>query len=80
MILPDFKAFPRTGRILGVDWGLSRIGLAVSDGTGDFVFHGKRQLGCVGKYQPFGGVATVAQHGGLFGGGGIGGHPCDLCG
>ena len=38
MILPDFKAFPRTGRILGVDWGLSRIGLAVSDGTGDFVF------------------------------------------
>jgi putative Holliday junction resolvase len=38
MILPDFKAFPRTGRILGVDWGLSRIGLAVSDTTGDFIF------------------------------------------
>ena len=38
MILPDFKAFPRTGRILGVDWGLSRIGLAVSDTNGDFIF------------------------------------------
>jgi putative Holliday junction resolvase len=38
MILPDFKGFPRTGRILGVDWGLSRIGLAVSDATGEFVF------------------------------------------
>ena len=38
MILADFKAFPRTGRILGVDWGLSRIGLAVSDPSGEFVF------------------------------------------
>ena len=38
MILPDFKAFPRTGRILGVDWGLSRIGGAVSDATREFVF------------------------------------------
>ncbi len=38
MILPDFKGFPRTGRILGVDWGLSRIGVAVSDPNRDFVF------------------------------------------
>ena len=38
MILPDFKGFPRTGRILGVDWGLSRIGFAVSDPNRDFVF------------------------------------------
>ena len=38
MILPDFKAFPRTGRILGIDWGLRRIGVAVSDATRDFVF------------------------------------------
>lgn len=38
MILPDFKAFPRDGRILGVDWGLRRIGVAVSDPTHEFVF------------------------------------------
>ncbi|MDW2975206.1 MAG: Holliday junction resolvase RuvX [Alphaproteobacteria bacterium] len=38
MILPDFKAFPRVGRILGVDWGLRRIGIAVSDPKREFVF------------------------------------------
>ncbi|MBR4892102.1 MAG: Holliday junction resolvase RuvX [Alphaproteobacteria bacterium] len=38
MILPDFKVFPRKGRILGVDWGLRRIGVAVSDVTHEFVF------------------------------------------
>lgn len=38
MILPDFKAFPPVGRILGIDWGLRRIGLAVSDPGRDFVF------------------------------------------
>ncbi len=38
MILPDFKGFPRAGRIIGVDWGLSRIGVAVSDPSRDFVF------------------------------------------
>ena len=38
MILPDFKAFPRKGRVLGIDWGLRRIGVAVSDPARDFVF------------------------------------------
>ena len=38
MILPDFKAFPRVGRILGIDWGLRRIGVAVSSPMRDFVF------------------------------------------
>lgn len=38
MILPDFKAFPRSGRVLGIDWGLRRIGVAVSDPARDFVF------------------------------------------
>ena len=38
MILPDFKAFPHAGRILGVDWGQRRIGVAVSDSTHEFVF------------------------------------------
>ena len=38
MILSDFKAFPRVGRILGIDWGLRRIGIAVSDPMRDFVF------------------------------------------
>ena len=38
MILPDFKAFPRTGRIIGVDWGARRVGLAVSDESRAFVF------------------------------------------
>lgn len=38
MILPDFKAFPIKGRILGVDWGARRTGIAVSDDARDFVF------------------------------------------
>ena len=38
MILPDFKAFPHNGRLLGIDWGLRRIGVAVSDTGHDFVF------------------------------------------
>jgi len=38
MILPDFKAFPATGRIVGIDWGARRTGVAVSDPTRQFVF------------------------------------------
>ncbi|MBQ8294492.1 MAG: Holliday junction resolvase RuvX [Alphaproteobacteria bacterium] len=38
MILPDFKGFPPVGRILGIDWGLRRIGVAVSSPERDFVF------------------------------------------
>ena len=38
MILPDFKVFPRDGRVLGIDWGLRRVGVAVSDAGRDFVF------------------------------------------
>ncbi len=38
MILPDFKSFPRTGRILGVDWGARRTGVAISDASREFVF------------------------------------------
>ena len=38
MILSDYKDFPRVGRIIGLDWGLRRCGLAVSDENRDFVF------------------------------------------
>lgn len=38
MILPDFKAFPRTGRIVGIDWGARRTGVAVTDASREFVF------------------------------------------
>lgn len=38
MILPDFKAFPRLGRIIGLDWGARRTGVAVSDASRDFIF------------------------------------------
>ncbi|MDR0741808.1 MAG: Holliday junction resolvase RuvX [Rickettsiales bacterium] len=38
MILANFKDFPRIGRILGVDWGQCRVGLAVSDETQEFFF------------------------------------------
>lgn len=38
MILPDFKAFPRTGRIMGIDWGARRTGVAVTDASREFVF------------------------------------------
>ena len=38
MILSDYKDFPRVGRIIGLDWGLRRCGVAVSDEKRDFVF------------------------------------------
>ena len=38
MILSDYKDFPRNGRILGLDWGLHRCGVAVSDENRGFVF------------------------------------------
>lgn len=38
MILHDYKDFPRVGRILGLDWGLRRCGVAVSDENRDFIF------------------------------------------
>ncbi len=38
MILSNYKDFPRIGRILGLDWGARRCGVAVSDETRDFVF------------------------------------------
>ena len=38
MILPDFKDFPRTGRIIGIDWGARRTGVAVSSENREFVF------------------------------------------
>ncbi len=38
MILPNFNDFPRSGPVMGIDWGARRTGVAVSDGTRDFVF------------------------------------------
>lgn len=38
MILPDFNDFPRSGPLLGIDWGACRTGVAVSDKSLDFVF------------------------------------------
>lgn len=38
MILSDYKDFPTKGRIIGIDWGLRRCGIAVSDENRDFVF------------------------------------------
>ncbi len=38
MILSDYKDFPRIGRILGLDWGARRCGVAVSDEKHTFVF------------------------------------------
>lgn len=38
MILSDYKDFPRMGRIISLDWGLRRCGVAVSDESRDFTF------------------------------------------
>ena len=38
MILSDYKDFPRNGRIIGLDWGLRRCGVAISDENRAFVF------------------------------------------
>ena len=38
MILSDYKDFPRAGRIISLDWGLRRCGVAVSDKSREFTF------------------------------------------
>jgi putative Holliday junction resolvase len=38
MILCDYKDFPIYGRILGLDWGQRRCGVAISDENRGFVF------------------------------------------
>lgn len=38
MILADCNGFPRVGRVMGIDWGARRVGIAVSDPSRDFVF------------------------------------------
>ncbi len=38
MILADCNGFPRAGRVLGIDWGARRVGVAVSDASREFVF------------------------------------------
>lgn len=38
MILPDFKAFPKKGRVVGIDWGARRVGVAISDADRQIVF------------------------------------------
>jgi len=38
MILSDYKDFPQFGRIISLDWGLRRCGVAVSDENRDFTF------------------------------------------
>ena len=38
MILSDFKAFNPSGKIIGIDWGLRRTGVAVSDVAHEFTF------------------------------------------
>ncbi|MBP5485491.1 MAG: Holliday junction resolvase RuvX [Alphaproteobacteria bacterium] len=38
MILSDFKALEQKGRLLGIDWGARRTGIAVSDASWSLVF------------------------------------------
>jgi putative Holliday junction resolvase len=38
MIMSDFKEFPQIGRLLGIDWGAHRIGVAISDESQEFFF------------------------------------------
>ncbi len=38
MILSNFKVFNAIGRLLGIDWGARRTGVAVSDADRGFVF------------------------------------------
>lgn len=38
MLLPDFKDFPVKGRVLGVDWGAKRTGIAITDESRQMVF------------------------------------------
>ncbi len=38
MIHPNFKDFPRHGRIIGIDWGARRTGVAVTDASQEYFF------------------------------------------
>lgn len=38
MILPDFKCIGNFGRLIGIDWGARRTGVAITDESRSFVF------------------------------------------
>ena len=38
MILPNFKDFPKSGPVIGIDWGARRTGIAITDESREFVF------------------------------------------
>jgi len=60
MILPDFKDFPRRGRVLGIDWGARRTGVAISDE--DWVFFWSRpQINATGDESVAPYVAQIAN-------------------
>ena len=46
MILGNFKAFPASGVLVGIDWGARRTGVAVSDPSRQFVFVREPITGC----------------------------------
>jgi putative Holliday junction resolvase len=60
MILSDYKDFPHTGRILGLDWGLRRCGVAVSDEKRDFVFV-RDQINIIEQAELISGVLDLVQ-------------------
>ena len=38
MVLLDFKHIGKQGRLIGIDWGARRTGVAISDENRSFVF------------------------------------------
>ncbi|MDR0803818.1 MAG: Holliday junction resolvase RuvX [Rickettsiales bacterium] len=69
MILDNFKDFPRAGLIIGIDWGVRRIGLAVSDERQEFAFpkkiinHQSEIINFIKSERPVGIVVGLPLHG-----------------
>ncbi len=62
----NYKDFPRVGRIIGLDWGLRRCGVAVSDETRDFVFV-RPQIDVKSQSELVGAVLDLIQEEGAVG-------------
>lgn len=62
----NYKDFPRVGRIIGLDWGLRRCGVAVSDETREFVFV-RPQIDVKSQSELVGAVLDLIQEEGAVG-------------
>ena len=66
MNFKNYKDFPSFGRILGVDWGMRRCGIAISDDSRGFVFV-RPQINVKSQIDLIDALLTLIQEDGVVG-------------